>query len=328
MTDSFPTNGVPGFKGKRVLVTGGSGLIGSYTVKLLKESGAFVRTTINKRIPNEFTNLADEIVQLDLSNPHSAYVAPFGCEYVMGCAGITGGVGLASLDPLSYVGPATVIAINTLHACVENKVKAFGFLSSTTVYAPSETPVKEEDIQKSDALYPAYRGIGQSKRFLEQLCAYYHEKTGLGVGIVRPAGVYGRFDNFDEKTSHVIPAMVNRALKNLESFEVWGDGNDVRDFVHAQDVARCLLLSVANLPDATPINAASGKGITTSQLAEHVLKCAGSKARIVLSPEKLSTLKLRLVDVTKAKEKLGFQAEISIEDGIKDTVEYLRRTLS
>lgn len=325
MNDPFPTQGIPFYKNKRVVVTGASGLIGSYAVKLLKESGARVAAVIHKRAPNEFTVLADMIQGADLADPAAARVIAGGADIVLGCAGITGGVNLPKLDPVSYVGPATALVINTLHACFENKVERFGYLSSTTVYAPSEQPVKEADVLRPDELYPLYRGIGHSKRFCEKLCAYYRETTGIGVGIIRPAGAYGRFDNFDENSSHVLPGMLARAMRREPTFEVWGDGHDIRDFIHAQDVARCLLLATAAAPDAEPFNAASGWGITTADLAHMVLDVVGSKAKAVFSPYKPSALRSRLVDASKAKTELGFEAQIGLRAGIEDVFAWRRK---
>lgn len=333
MTDPFKTTkgslGVAGagYIGKKVCVTGAAGLIGSYVVKLLVEAGAEVRAVCHRRPPNEFTKLAASILYLEngdegLMSAEEARYAVQDCDIVMGCAGITGGVNLPKLDPVSYVGPATAMVINTLQACVEEKVQRFGYLSSTTVYAPSESPVREEDADNGKPLYPLYRGIGMSKRFLERLCRYYHETTGLGVSVIRPAGAYGRFDNFDEGTSHVMPGMIARALalKPGEKFEVWGDGEDVRDFIHAQDVARCMLLATALDDKAVPFNCASGHGVTTRELAENVLIAVGSDAEISFRPDKPSALRTRLVDVTDARENLGFEASISLADGLSDTV--------
>jgi len=331
MTDPFRTKGVPGYEGKKVCVTGATGLIGSYVVKLLVESGAEVRAVWHKRPPNEFTKLAQSVFTTDqndcglMSYDETRYVVQ-GCDIVMGCAGITGGVNLPSLDPVSYVGPATAMVINTLQACVEEKVQRFGYLSSTTVYPPSEDPVLEEDADSGKPYYPLYRGIGMSKRFLERLCRYYHETTGLGVSVIRPSGAYGRFDNFSEKTSHVVPGMISRALAlgDGKEFEVWGDGEDVRDFIHAQDVARCMLIATAKIDHATPYNCASGQGITTRELAENVLIAVGSDAEIKLRPDKPSALKKRLVGTTRAERVLGFKTEISLADGLSDTVAWRR----
>lgn len=326
--DPFPTDGIPFYKNRLVCVTGASGLIGSYVVKLLKDSGAKVRALCNRRPANELTKLADAVaMDFDLLlGPEVCFSAVRGCDAVINCAGITGGIGLAHKSPLGYVGPATAMAINMLQATVDANIPLFGFLSSTTVYAPSLTPVIEEDVEKPDPIYPLYRGIGESKRFLEKLCRYYHDKTGVACGIVRPSGAYGRFDNFDQGTSHVIPGMIDRALKLApdENFEVWGDGGDTRDFVHAQDVAECFLLTCARAKDADPINAASGKPITTGELAQAVLDAAGSTAAVKFRPDKPTALRSRTVNVDKAQRLLDWKATITIEDGLKDTISWRR----
>lgn len=324
MTEKVPFD-LSWYRGKRVAVTGATGLIGSYAVLALKQAGAWVRAITNDRPATPMTMMADERMGLDLMIPGDAETAVENCEIVIGCAGITGGVNLPKIDPVGYVGPATVMVINTLQACKEMKVCRFGFLSSTTVYAPAEHALVEHEAETLKPFYPLYRGIGMSKLFLERLCLYYHETIGLGVGVVRPAGAYGRFDNFDEKSSHVIPGMIRRAMASTKTFTVWGDGHDIRDFVHAEDVARGILLAVANRPEAVPYNIGSGHGITTRQLAEEVLRACGSTAELEFDESKPSALRIRRVDARAAKRDLGWEPKISLPEGLKDTVTWLRK---
>ena len=323
--DPFPTAGVPYYAGKRIGVTGATGLIGSYVVKLLRESGAHVIAFVNRRPRNPFTEKADQVLYADLASDSGLTALNCGLDALLHCAGITGGVNLPSIDPVSYVGPATAMNINVLHACHKYKVPAFAFLSSTTVYPPSEWPVIEEDAGK-DEPYRLYRGIAKSKFWFEQLCKYYQETTGINTSIIRPAGAYGRFDNFDEKTSHVLPGMVERAIRcaeeNASTFEVWGDGNDIRDFIHAQDVAMYMLLATAKHAVSDPINAASGKDRTIGELARTVLSAADCNAEIKFDPSKPSALKRRSVSIKKAKELLGYEPQISLADGILDVVKW------
>jgi GDP-L-fucose synthase len=327
MNDPFPTPGIDFYKGKTVCVTGATGLIGSYAVKLLAESGAFTRVICHSRKPNEFSGWGEHQLGLyDLMDPEQVLPAVHDCEIVVNCAGITGGIGIVKHDPISYVGPATVLAANVIHACHLEKVERMGFLSSTTVYAAQDHPVVESPQVYLEEPYKLYWGIGWSKRFLEKLCLYYHERVGLKVAVVRPSGAYGRFDNFDESTSHVIPGMVNRslALESGQPFKIWGDGQDVRDFIHAQDVARGFLLAIAKVDNADPINLASGKPITTMDLAEEVLDAVESDAEIVCDIGKPTALRARRVNVGKARQVLGFEAQISLEDGLLDTVAWRR----
>jgi|SRR5579864_292423 len=342
----FPTSGIPFYKGKLVSVPGATGLIGSWVVKILRESDAKVLGFLHKRPGNSLSALADRTIPVDFTSPEGARYACRGAEIVVNCAGITGGIGITKVDPVSYVGPATMLACNLIDACHREGVERMGFLSSTTVYAAQDGSVSEELL--GDDPYKLYEGIGYSKRFLERLCRYYYERVGLKCAVVRPSGAYGRFDNFDESTSHVVPGMIQRSLKGLgewraspagmssaiegsvepgnagETFEIWGDGEDVRDLIHAQDVAYGYLLAVAKVEDATPINLASGTGVTTRALAEHVLRSAGSAAQIVCNPEKPTALRSRLVNIDRAVGRLGFAPRISLAEGIADTVQWYR----
>lgn len=265
--------------------------------------------------------MASRRQSFNLSIPEQAARAVSDCEIVVCCAGITGGIGLAHSDPLGYVGPATALACNVIHACHLAKAR-LGFLSSTTVYAPMSTPSVEED-PLTEPPFPLYAGIGHSKRFLEKLCWYYHEKAGLEVAIVRPSGAYGRYDNFED-TGHVIPMLLTRALALApgEPFEVWGDGLDVRDFVHASDVAECFLLAMAKSSNADPFNVASGEPTTTAKLAEAVLAAVGSNAKIQFRPDKPTALRSRTVSIEKARHVLGYAPRISLADGLRDTIEW------
>lgn len=363
MVDCFPLSDamkerLSFFKGLRVVVTGATGLIGSYVCKLLDESEAYVRAVAHRHRldqPDEkdrrfhFNGPRFELAGADLlkfEDAREATCSPV--DVVLSCAGLTGGVGLTRVDPISYVTLATTIALNTLHAAQATGVPLFGFLSSTTVYPPTENPVDEEfsgfcvrpgdstgepDRDFSREPYPLYAGIGYAKRFLEQTCAYVSDRTKTKCAVVRPSGAYGRFDNFDEGTSHVVPGMVQRALKLQpgEPFTIWGDGQDVRDIVHAQDVALGLLLATAatgrgDVQPADPFNIASGEPVTTEELAEAVLSAAGRVAEIVCDPSKPTALRTRRVSIAKAQRVLGYDPQIELDAGLRDVVQFLRET--
>lgn len=315
---------MPGmYRGKLVAVTGGTGMIGSYIVKALVEAGARVRAIQHARPANDFTKLANEIVQADLMNAASTSRAVRGAEIVMHAAGITGGAPLAFSDPGAMVAPNAIINSQVIHACAREKVSKLGFISSIVVYPPLDTPMKEEQAWSGEP-YDLYFGLAWVKRFSEKLCQFYHEKCGLKVAIIRPSGCYGRYDNFDENTSHALPAIIKRALAARDTLKVWGDGKDVRDFIHASDLARGLLVAVEKYTTCDPVNIASGQPCTTQELAQTVLDVVGSKARLEFDPSKPTALRERRVDISKAKKVLGFSPSVSLREGLADTVSWYR----
>src|SRR5207247_3099390 len=132
------------YRGKRVAVTGSTGLNGSYIVKVLTEAGAKVRAITHSRPPNEFTKLADELVRADLMDAQQTAAALRGSEIVMHAAGVAGGAPLAMSDPGAMVGPNAVINSQVIHDCSREKVGRLGFISSIVVYPPLNEPMKEE----------------------------------------------------------------------------------------------------------------------------------------------------------------------------------------
>jgi len=311
------------YRNMLVTVTGGSGMNGSYIVKALVEAGAKVRAVVHSRPPNEYTKLAHEIVNADLSNEDDARRAVEGSEIVFHAAGVTGGVGLAINDPSALVTSNTILTVRVLDACAKENVRRFCFLSSTSVYPASDKPVREDQAWSSDP-HDMYFGIAWVKRFGEKLCEFYSKKYRIMAAIVRSSGTYGRYDSFDENTSHVIPAFVRRGLAAVDPFVVWGDGTDVRDFTHASDMANGVLLAVEKDARCDPVNIASAYPCTTKELAEVVLQVLRSKARIKFDKSKPTAMPIRMVDISKARKLLGFKPAMALKDGIADTVEWYR----
>ena len=314
------------FRNRLVAVTGATGLSGSYIVKDLAEMGANVRAVTHRRPFTEFTKLASEFVTANLMEAESTRSAVKGAEIVIHAGGVTGGIAFAMGDPAASVYPNAIIATQVVDACAKEKVQRLCLLSSTTVYPPSDRPVKEDEAWTGEP-DGAYYGIGWVKRFSEKLCRFYSEKYGLQVAIVRPAAIYGRFDDFDEGTSHVIPAMIARAVSGADPFVVWGDGGDVRDFLHASDLAQGALLAVEKHANCDALNIASGDSCSTGDLAKMVLDAVGSTARVRFDPTKPAAIRVRKVDISKARSLLGYSPRVSLREGISDTVAWYKSRL-
>ena len=311
------------YRGKVVAVTGSTGLNGSYLVKALADAGAKVRAITHVRPANEFTKEAGEMVAADLMDAGQASEAVRGADIVMHAAGITGGTPLAISDPGAMVAPNAVINSQVIHACAKEKVSRLGFMSSIIVYPVLKGPMREEQAWSGEP-YDLYYGLAWVKRFSEKLCKFYQDNSSLKVAIIRPSGSYGRYDNFDENTSHALPAIMKRALSGTDPLKVWGDGRDVRDYVHASDIAKGMLLAVAKHPVCDPVNIASGRACTTKELAQTILDIIGSKAKLEFDKSKPTALRERRVDISKARKVLSYRPQVTLREGLVDTIDWFK----
>lgn len=306
--------------GKRIVVTGASGLLGRALVERLLASGALVRAVVHRR-SFAVDHPRCEVVQADLTSQED-------CDRVMSdmdaaclCASITVGAAAAVRNPMLAVTSNLVIAARSLQAACVAGVERVLLLSSSTVYPAYLRPVREDEAADGEP-HAAYQGVGHMKRYVETLARFYADRYGMRVAIVRPVPFYGPHDNFDLETCHVIPALIRRAVEQQNPFEIWGTGNDVRDFMHVRDVAHGGLLALEHAADADPINLGSGTGVSVLALAETIRTLAGCHSPVLLQPSQPSTIPLRLVDVSKARARLGFSASIALEDGLRETIDW------
>ena len=238
-------------------------------------------------------------------------------------------VGSAAVSPLGTMAGITTTLVLTsqmLHASWAANVDRFCLLSSSTVYSPADYPVKEDDAW-SGPTHQAYLGYGWAARYLEKLAEFVASRSDTKIALVRCTEVYGRWDNFDPASCHVIPALIRKAVEKQDPFEVWGSGEEVRDFVHANDLAKGCLLTLEKHATCDPVNVAYGKAATIKEIAHMILKAAGyENANIKFDASRPTAVPIRMVDISKAKKILGFQPNVSLEKGLSDTVEWYSST--
>lgn len=306
------------YKDKKILVTGGTGLIGRPLVDMLVASGADV-TIASLDEPSRAPN-GVKFIKVDLREFSSCMEVCKGMEIVFQLAGVKGSPKMCAEKPASFLVPTVTFSFNMMEAARRCGVERFLFTSSVGVYQPAEV-FYEDDVWKTFPS-PNDRFAGWAKRLAElQAEAYKIEHNWDKISIVRPANVYGPFDNFDPENAMVIPSLINRALGGENPLTVWGDGSPIRDFIHSKDVANGMMLAVEKGINE-PINLGSGTGITIKQIAETVAANAPTGAvPIVWDTSKPKGDAKRLMDMTRAKS-YGFECQISIEDGIKETIEW------
>lgn len=307
------------FKGKKVLVTGGTGLIGRPLVEMLIQKGANV-VVVSLDDPSR-APLGVKFIRADLREFSNCLKVCKDKDIVFHLAGIKGSPLLTKKYPASYFVPTISFNTNMMESARRQKVKRFLYTSTIGVYGPAEV-FHEDDVWKS---FPSEndRFAGWAKRMGELQAESYKIEYGWDkISIVRPANVYGPFDNFDPKTAMVIPSLIHRTMSGENPLHVWGDGSPIRDFIYSKDVASGMLLAVEKGINV-PVNLGSGTGVTikevTSIITENV---PGGPIKIVWDKSKPKGDKKRLMDIHRAKKLLGFKPTFSLNMGIKETIEW------
>lgn len=309
------------YKNKSVLVTGGTGFVGTHFVQQLLEQGAMVRITVHRRAPI-IRDERIETVPADLTRLDNCLKATLGVDYVFHAAGAVSAAGVTTSNPMSAITTNLILTACMLEAACSSEVERFLLFSSSTGYPVTEHPVKEEEMWTGPT-HPSYFGYGWMRRYLERMGEFVASRTGTQIALVRPTAVYGRWDNFDPVTSHVIPALIRRAVNKENPYVVWGTGDEVRDFLHITDLVRGCLLMLEKHATCDPVNIGYGKVVTIREIVEAILEAAGHKqATVEYDASKPTTIPFRMVDTTKAERLLGFEPSISLADGIEDTVKW------
>lgn len=307
------------YKKKKILVTGGTGLIGRPLVEKLVEEGAevlIVSLDDPSRAPDGV-----KFVRADLREFSNCMNVCRDIDIVFHLAGIKGSPALNQRQPASFFVPTISFNTNMMEAARRCGVSRFLYTSSVGVYAPAEV-FHEDDVWKT---FPSEndRFAGWAKRMGELQAESYKIEYGWNkISIVRPANTYGPFDNFDPKTAMVIPSLIHRALAGENPLTVWGDGAPVRDFIYSKDVAEGMILAVEKGINV-PVNLGSGSGVTIKQIAEVIgNNIPNGPIKIVWDKSKPKGDAKRLMDITRAKKLLGFKPKYSLEVGIKETIEW------
>ena len=303
-------------KNKNVLVTGGGGMVAQQLVRLLKEEGSNV-TTVD--LP---TSGVPADLQGDLRDRSFCKEIVKGQQIIFNLAGLKGSPKRCAEAPASFSVPQVQFGANMAEISFNSDIEWYLYTSSYGVYAESDI-MKEDDVWKTfpseNDWYP-----GWAKRMGElNVEAYMKEKGFNNCSIVRPANVYGPYDNaiFDE-WAMVVPSLIRKGY-NDDMLEVWGDGSPIRDFIYSEDVARGMLHMVKNKV-SEPVNLGSGAGVTIKEVAEIIADYFGKEIEWDIT-KPMGDMK-RIMSTERA-ESYGFNPQISLKDGIIKTIEWYEKEL-
>ena len=312
------------FSGKRVLVAGATGFIGTHLVIRIEQLGAKVRGTFFNKKPYI---LHDNVsyVSADLTQLDDCLRVTSDMDYVFMAAANSSGAAVMEKTPLVHLTPNVVMNAHMLAAAYENGVKKFCFISSNTVYPVTDFPVKEDDANFE--YFDKYFIVGWMKRFSEIMCEMYTGKirNPMKTLVVRPGNLYGPYDKYTWTESKVIAALIRRAVERCDPFEVWGDGYDIKDFLYIDDFIDGLLVAFEKINDGLPVNIASGEQITIRQVISKVLAAADYQyANVVYDASKPTMIPKRLIDVSRMQHITGWTPQTSIVKGLENTIHWYR----
>lgn len=305
------------WQSKRVLVTGGAGFLGSFVVEKLRARGA---SDIFVPRSREFDLVDGEAVRrlLRETKPH----------VILHLAARVGGIGANRQNPGRYFYENAMMGLQIMHeahvAGVE-KLVATATICAYPKFCP--VPFREDDIWNG---YPEETNApyGIAKKLLSVQSAAYREQYGFNSVVVYPVNLYGPRDNFDLETSHVIPAMLRKfhMAKEAGAPEVvlWGDGSPTREFFYVEDCAEGILLAAERYESSEPMNLGSGEEIRIADLATMIAKLVGYDGRVVWDTTKPNGQPRRRLDVTRARERIGFEARVPLEEGLRRTYAWMR----
>lgn len=312
------------FKNKKVLITGGTGMVGMSLCKMLLKKNAEITLVSLDDVKVELENTV--FIKKDLRDFKNCLDVCKNKDFVFHLAGVKGSPDVALKKPASFFVPTILFNTNLLEAARQSDVSHILYTSTIGVYAPAEK-FHEDSVWDT---FPSKNDwySGWAKRLGElQLEAYNQQYNYKNYSIIRPANIYGPYDNFDQNNAMVIPSLINRALSSKDELVVWGNGSQVRDFVFSDDVARAMILAVEKKINV-PLNVGSGSGVTIKKLVESIVaNIPNKKLKITWDTNKPSGDKIRIMNTERIKS-YGFECKTNLSDGIKLTIDWYLKNVS
>ena len=320
------------WNGKKVLVTGGAGFIGSHLVEELLRQAPQCKITVADRLdPGRKSNLAAvikdvKLFPVDLLEFDNCRKMCRGQDVVLNLVAKVGGVGYNAAHPGTMFRDNIALSNKMIEAARLAGVERFLVVSSACVYPRFCTVPTPESEGFKDWPEDTNEGYGWAKRMAEFQAMAYHKEFGMKFAIARPYNCYGPRDHFDPEVSHVIPALIRRVEGGENPVKVWGDGTQTRAFLYVEDFARGLLEVTERYAECDPVNLGTTEEVSIRRLIELILKVTGSKAKVRFDASKPSGQPRRNCDSAKARKKVGFEPRVSLEEGLRRTVEWYRQS--
>jgi GDP-L-fucose synthase len=307
--------------GKRVLLTGGSGFLGTQVLEQL--GGQHVAEAI-----------APRSAQYDLRERDAirAVLADARPDVVVHLAAVVGGIGANMATPGQFFYDNAVMGVQLIEESRLAGVERFVCVGTVCAYPKHvQAPFKEDDLWNG---YPEETNApyGLAKKMLLVQLQAYRQQYGFDGVYLLPVNLYGPRDNFDERTSHVIPALIKKCCDALDrgadSIDCWGTGRASREFLYVDDAAEGIVAAAARYAGAEPVNLGSGQEISIADLTALIAELVGFEGEIAWDASKPDGQPRRWLDTSRAEQKFGFRARTALRDGLRRTIDWYRSAQS
>lgn len=306
---------------KRVCVTGGAGFLGKHLIADLQSRSA-------KEI------FIPRVEDYNLVDPHAIerLLEDADPDMIIHLAAHVGGIGANREHPAEFFYDNLMMGVQLMHQAYLKgieKVVAIGTVCAYPKFTP--VPFKEDDLwigypEETNAPY------GLAKKMLLVQSQAYREQYGFNSIFLLPVNLYGPGDNFNPRSSHVIPALIKKCIDAQEDkadhIVVWGDGSPTREFIYVKDAARGIALAAEHYNESLPVNLGSGFEISIKDLAEKIVRMTGFEGELVWDTTKPNGQPRRALDTSRAKEKFGFVAKTDFDEGLQETIDWYRANRS
>jgi GDP-L-fucose synthase len=305
-------------KNKRITVTGGKGFLGHHLINRLADYGC--RSIDIADLPEyNLTDPADIRRLFDTTKP----------DAVIHLAAKVGGIGFNQEKPVELFYDNLIMSTQLIHEAYLHKIEKFVALGTICAY-PKFTPVpfREEDLWNG---YPEETNApyGLAKKMMLVQSQAYRQQYGFNSIFLLPVNLYGPGDNFDPRSSHVIPALIKKCFdamdNHLGTLEVWGTGQATREFFYVEDAAAAISLAADTYEKSDPVNIGAGFEISIKELTELIARLAGFSGTIIWDSSKPDGQPRRMLDTSKALKEFGFKATTDLTTGLNKTIDWYRK---
>ena len=311
----------------KVLVCGASGFIGGNVLthfardKRFELFAVFHKTAIDQE---RFRNCKFKILHADLTNSADVTRVLKGKDVVIQAAATTSGAHDIINRPYHHVTDNAVMNSLLLRAAFEQKIKHFIFFSCTTMYPNSKKALRETDFDHE--IVSKYFGVGWTKVYVEKMCEFYSRIGTTKFTVIRHSNIYGPYDKYDLKRSHVFGATMTKVMTAQdEKLIVWGDGSDERDLLHVDDLLRFIDCALRRQKSNFElVNVGLGKSISVRELVKEIISASGRRLKVIYDTSKPSINYKLAINIDRARKVFGWKPTISLKEGIRRTLAWYR----